>query len=174
MTSKLNNAAKSFTTSEDGTMTAFGLGMIFAMAIVGGIAFDLLKHENTRTHLQAIVDISTLAAANMDNSQDPETVVRDYFEKAGLTPYLETVDAPDNLILSKRVTAVADATVGTAFMRFAGVPELSVSTTGTAEQNAGDVEISMVLDVSGSMLGQKEINLRTAASNFVDTLFPLA
>ncbi|MEO0831517.1 MAG: Tad domain-containing protein, partial [Pseudomonadota bacterium] len=171
MTSKLKRYARNFSQSEDGTMTAFGLMMMFAMIIIGGVAFDLLRHEHVRTHLQNVADSSVLAAANMGNTQDPETVVRDYFKKAKLDRFLTEVDAPPGF-LTKDVKAIAEASVNTSFMSFAGVPELDVKVLGQARQDAGDVEVAMVLDMSGSMLGQRETNLRTAANKFIDTIMP--
>ena len=39
----------------------------------------------------------------------------------------------------------------------------------TAEQRVNNVEIVLVLDVSGSMSGTKITNLKSAAAEFVDT-----
>jgi Flp pilus assembly protein TadG len=76
---------------EDGSMILFGVFMFLMMLMIGGIAYDLLRNENVRSHLQSLSDTAALAGANLNNTQDPEVVVQDYFNKAGLAGYLKDV-----------------------------------------------------------------------------------
>ncbi|MEL6521254.1 MAG: pilus assembly protein TadG-related protein [Pseudomonadota bacterium] len=157
-------------------MIIFSLYMMIAMLMIGGVAFDLMRYENLRTRIQATTDAATLAAANLNNSQDPEFVVNDYFEKAfghnatGST-FLQDIKV-NSTSTSRTVSARADASVRTTFMQWSGVDELEMTTLGTARQDVGEIEIAMVLDVSGSMVGNRETNMRTAAKKFVDTVYP--
>ena len=58
------------------------------------------------------------------------------------------------------------------FMSLAGVNTLPAPAWGAAEESIGDVEISMVLDVSGSMRRYSRLdNLKLAAEDFVDTVY---
>lgn len=160
--------ARRFVREEDGVMTYFSFCMLFMMLLVGGIGVDLMHNEMERTKLQATVDRAVLAAADLDQSLDPEAVVNDYFDKAGLSEYLSSVTVDEGLNF-RTVQAVASTTTKTRFMKFMGVDELPVPAIGSAEERVSNVEISMVLDISGSMnQNNKMANLRDAANTFID------
>lgn len=159
-----------FVKNEEGTMTYFAFMMLFMMLIVGGIGVDLMHNEMERTKLQATVDRAVLAAADLDQTIAPQQVVNDYFDKAGLQDYLSTVTVDEGLNF-RIVEARAQATTSTRFMKFVGVSELPVPAVGTAEERVSNVEISMVLDISGSMgWNNKMDRLHDAAGVFVDTV----
>ncbi|MEZ5912446.1 MAG: pilus assembly protein TadG-related protein [Paracoccaceae bacterium] len=84
-----------FRDDEAGSMLVFGMYMFFLMWAFAGIAVDVMRHETLRTNLQNTVDRASLAAASLRQTLDPETVVLDYFAKAGLSEYVESVD-PDS------------------------------------------------------------------------------
>lgn len=155
-----------FHRAEDGSLSIFALILFVLMAMMGGIAVDMMRHEQRRTALQQTVDRSVLAAASLNQTLDPTAVVNDYFAKAGLSQYLSGVTVTEGINF-RTVQAQAQSDVDTFFMRMMGVPTLSVPAGSTAEQRISNVEISLVLDVSGSMQGTKLTNLKTAARNFV-------
>lgn len=163
-------ALRGFAREEDGSMTYFAFMMLFMMLIVGGIGVDLMHNEMERTKLQATVDRAVLAAADLDQTIEPQQVVNDYFDKAGLQDYLSTVTVDEGLNY-RIVEARAESTTSTRFMKFVGVSELPVPAVGTAEERVSNVEISMVLDISGSMgWNNKMDRLHDAAGVFVDTV----
>jgi len=79
-------------------------------------------------------------------------------------------------LTGRRVSASATATISTYFLRIAGVNTMDVSASSSASEEIPNLEISLVLDVSGSMGwngvdGSPKINsLITAANTFVDTV----
>lgn len=159
-----------FATREDGSMTIFAVYMFMMMLLVCGIGVDLMRNEMERVRLQNTVDRAVLAAADLDQELDPEAVVADYFNKAGMSDYLNSVTVDEGLNY-RVVTANASTTYDTQFMRLMGVPEMVVPALGTAEERIANVEISIVLDISGSMGGNNKIrNMRDAAKVFVDTV----
>ncbi len=164
---------RQFRAEERGTMTIFTLIIFIIMIMVGGIAVDLMKFESERVTLQNTLDRAVLAAADRDQKLSPKEVVLDYFAKAGLSDYIDandiTVDQ-DDLVSYRTVSAKATHDVSTHFMKMTGVDTLSAPASGTAEERIGDLEISMVLDVSGSMGGSKLTDLKTAAKKFVDQI----
>lgn len=155
-----------FGRSEDGSLAIFALVLFVLMAMMGGIAVDMMRHEQTRTALQQTIDRSVLAAASLSQDLDPEDVVADYFAKAGLSENLGDVTVTEGLNF-RIVQAQAEATLSPFFMHMMGVDQFDVPAASSAEQRITNVEISMVLDVSGSMQGAKIENLKTAARNFV-------
>lgn len=86
--SRLRAAAKTaltrFGKDEDGALIIFALFLFFLMVTMGGVAVDYMRYEQRRTALQNTLDRGVLAAAAMNQQLDPESVVRDYFNKAGI------------------------------------------------------------------------------------------
>lgn len=166
----LKSSAAGFARDESGSMTIFAVAMFMMMLLVGGIGVDLMRNEMERTRMQATVDRAVLAAADLDQPLDPEAVVRDYFDKSGMSNYLSSV-AVDEGLNFRTVTAQASSTTPTQFMRLMGVDELPVPAIAQAEERVPKVEISMVLDISGSMRDNNKMqNLRDAAGVFLDSV----
>ena len=167
---KLRSSVAQFKRDERGTVTYFAIYMLMMMLLVGGIAVDLMENEMMRTRVQNTLDRAVLAAADLDQPLEPAAVVQDYFDKAGMSQYLTSVHVDEGLNY-RTVTARADATTRTQFMRLMGVPELQVPAGGAAEERVSNVEISMVLDISGSMGSDSKMdNLHDAAGVFIDTV----
>lgn len=160
-----------FSRDESGVMTIFALYIFVCMIIVVGIGVDVMRHERDRVHLQATLDRAVLAAADLDQPLPPGQVVADYFAKAGLSDALSNVSVQQTLG-SRTVSATATTTFDTNFMHMVGTDTLAVQSAGTAEERINAVEISLVLDVSGSMNWNNRLpNLKNAARDFVDEMF---
>ena len=162
--------ARSFSRKEDGTITIFACFMVFMMMMIGGIGVDMMRHEMERTRIQSVADRAVLAAADLDQTLDPEAVVRDYFAKSGMADFVSTVDVDQGLNY-RTVTVDASTDVNTMFMDYFGQQTLHVPAVSTAEEKINKVEISMVLDISGSMRHNNKMpNLRDAAGVFLDAV----
>ena len=160
-----------FAADEAGGSIMLGLIFFTLMIMMGGMAVDLMRFEHTRTTLQQTTDRAVLAAAAMNQQLDPQAVVEDYFLKAGLADHLKSVDVVENFN-SKSVEITASSVVDPFFMQMLGVNELEAPAASRAEERITDVEISLVLDISGSMdSSNRLINLKPAATEFVDTIF---
>lgn len=160
----------SFKDDENGSLVIFAVFMVLMIVTIGGIGVDLMRSERDRTILQHTLDRAILSAADLDQQQTPQFVVDDYFAAAGLDNYLSKV-VVDQGLNYKTVGAEAQSITTTAFMKLAGVDTLNATAAGVAEERIANVEISMVLDISGSMgSGSKMAQMRTAATSFVDTV----
>ncbi len=166
----LSTRRMAFLYREDGSLIIFALCLFLLMAMMGGIAVDLMRYEATRTTLQNTLDRSTLAAAALTQELDSEEVVQDYFQKAGMSSYLKSVTVL-NGINFKEVTADALAETNPFFMHLINVNEFDAPGHSVAEQRITNVEIVLVLDISGSMNSNSRLyNLKIAAKEFVDTV----
>jgi hypothetical protein len=97
-------------------------------------------------------------------------VVENYFEISGLQNYRLSVDVEEGLNF-RRVEAYAELEVNTLFMHMFGVRVLTSPAEGAAEEVIQNVEVSLVLDISGSMgWGSKMTNMQTAARDFVSEM----
>lgn len=163
-----------FARDESGAVVIFSIFMIICMLMVGGVGIDLMRYERDRAKLQNTLDGAVLAAADLDQTQPAEDVVRDYFNKAGVGGYLTSVTV-DEGIGYRSVSATAESTLDTYFLKLLDIYSLSAPATGQAEERIDGIEISLVLDVSGSMnYNSRLTRLRPAARSFVDTVLDSA
>ncbi len=163
-------AQKGFIRDEDGSIIVFVIVVFSAMFLVGGTAVDLARHENLRSSLQYNLDRAVLAAASLKQTQDPNVVVQDYM--ARITTIEDfSVDVQSTVAINARsVSATATANLDTWFLSMAGINTMPITARSSSEEKIPNLEISLVLDVSGSMRGTKLANLKVAAKQFITTL----
>ncbi len=160
-----------FAGAEDGTLAVFSLFVFLAMVLFGGLAIDMMRYENERIRLQSTADRAVLAATMMrETPGDPtrEEILRAYFAAEGLEDQLGnnfTIDEDDES--GRIITVYPTAMVPSLFMQLVGIDGMGmIAPAQAAETVSGgpDVELVMVLDVSGSMAGSAKIGaMRTAA-----------
>lgn len=162
-----------FRRDDRGVLIIFGLFMFVLMLVAAGIAIDVMRFETTRTKLQNTVDRAALAAADLSQTRVPSDIAADYFAKEGMTPFLGDVIVDEDAVNKswRTVEIKTQAQMPTLFMNMLGVPVLQTPARSKAEERVGDVEISLVLDNSGSMSGTRINELRPAAKKFVDLMF---
>lgn len=173
----MSSFARRFRDDETGSMTFFTMFILVLMLIVAGMAVDFMRFESRRTIMQGAVDRAVLAAADLDQVRDPAEVVRDYVSKSQGGNCLAgdpTVSPAANF---RSVTANCELEMGTYFLRILGINTLTALASATAIEGVGNVEVSLVLDISGSMggnvpsLGKTKIEvLEEAGLAFIDTL----
>ena len=159
-------------------MAVFSMFVFVAMVLFGGLAIDMMRYENERIRMQGTADRAVLAATMLrenENNPTPEQILRAYFAAEGLSEQLGDNFRIDEDDEDGRVVTVAPAaTVPSLFMQLVGVDSMGMVTPArAAETFAGgpDVELVMVLDVSGSMNGQQKIGaMQTAAVNLTNEL----
>lgn len=171
-----------FLAAEDGSLIALALYLFVGMLVITGVAIEIMRHEGRRVLIQGTADRAALAAADLSQSLTPSEVALDYFAKSGLgglniTPVVEQ----GNFAEWREVTIDVTNTYPTFLAQFAGLDEMTVRARTRARESIGNVEISLVLDVSGSMNDKVYVNgslqgtrislLRSAAVKFVDTMF---
>lgn len=154
---------------ESGGFVIFGLFLFVAMLIITGLAVDMMRTETARSKLQNALDRAVLAAADMDQDLDPEEVVRDYMRKAGLETHLIDITVTDTA-MNRIVRAEAEADISMYFAHWIGIESLPAPASSTAAEAVSKLEVSLVLDVSGSMSGAKIAELQSAARSFSDIL----
>ncbi len=161
---------RQFRRDETGALVIFGLVLFFLMVMMGGLAIDLMRYEYTRTNLQNTLDRSTLAAAALNQKLTPKDVVADYMDKAGLSDQLASVTVTE-VLNSRMVHSIGRADTHPVFLHLLGIDKLDAMGGSRAEQAITNVEIALVLDISGSMQRNNKIgNLKAAAADFVDTI----
>ena len=144
---------RKFGREEDGSVIAMTLLLLIIMLVLGGMAVDFMRFESRRSLLQSVSDRSVLAAAKLglDPSLDPEGVVVDYFEKAGFGGAIQGSPTVTNVGGSRSVSVEANLDLDTYYLRYIGIDSMAAPASATAVEGSGSVEISLVLDISGSM-----------------------
>ncbi|MGR3396626.1 pilus assembly protein TadG-related protein [Pseudooceanicola nanhaiensis] len=159
-----------FWRDERGVMVPVVIFFLLIMLTVCGVGVDIMRQEMVRAKVQTTLDRAILAAADLDQQLTAEEVVKDYFDKSGILDYLTEVTV-DQGASHRIVTARAQTQMKTQFLGSIGFPSFEIYAYGRAEESLGDAEISMVLDISGSMGSNQKIQrLRSAAKEFVDTV----
>lgn len=168
---------RGFQRDETGSITIYSLFLMTSIMAVGGLAVDLFHYETERAKLQSTLDRAILAATSSSQTLDPTAVVLDYFDKANLSDYISADDVTVTESGSfRRVSAVARQNINTTFLQLAGVDGLTAVAASAAEESVSLTEISLVLDVSGSMRSysssgtRKIAELRDAATQFVNIM----
>lgn len=162
-----------FRRDEDGSIILFSLFLFLLMVLIGGMAVDLMRFETRRVHVQNTLDSAILAAADLDQSLDPEQVIRDYFQKAGYDPSMVDIVNDSTFLggqelVGRSLTASTRINVPTIFMHMLDVPLLSAPVASAARENIQNVEISLVLDISGSMRWGPVENVLTSPNRITE------
>ena len=170
-----------FRRGEEGGILLLSLMIFVVMTVAGGLAVDLANHERTRTYHQTHLDNAVLAAASLSQDIEPRDVVMSYVTSAGLDASKVKVETSTEeiggILVGRTVRATLTGGVNTYFFRFFDVNNLGMSIESQATERVEDIEISLVLDVSGSMAwdtsngnGKKIDILKQAAGDFVDAV----
>lgn len=142
------------------------------LALAGG-ATDLARLEMHRVQLQDGIDRAVLAAAALNQTVSVEDTVSDYLKTVDFLADVD-LDYDYNISLNYReVKVTASYDMPTGFLPLVGISTLPIRVAATAREQRSNLEISMILDMSGSMregTPSRMSLLRPAAKEFVDTL----
>jgi Flp pilus assembly protein TadG len=164
--------------SRGSVLPLFGL-MVLPLAFAVGLAIDSARGYRTDQQVAAALDAAALATAKalrLDSLTDGELeqVADTYFRANFLNDHnTDTTVAPLALSIDREINVVSlTATVDlpTSFGRLMSVQSFRIVKSAQATYDAKDVELAMMLDVSGSMAGSKLSDLKSAAQDLVDML----
>lgn len=136
---------------------------------------DVLRMTATQERLQIMLDSATLASASLTQSGSVADVVDEYMEANQPTGAVwdtlsYTTTIVDESLSSREVKINASVKLKTPFLSLIGLSEQTVTAESTALQSQTDIEISMVMDISSSMKGDKLKNLRSSSKSFIDLM----
>lgn len=161
-----------FLRSERGGLLPFTLIILGTVILMGALAVNTVRVEHQRSISQSVLDICTLNAAAQRQTLEPRTVFDDCLAKHGFDGTITSFNATPGR--TKSVTATADMTVESFFLRDPVIYDLSVGS--VAQEQLSHLEIALALDVSGSMNLASPVSphpltdLKTAAKLFVDRI----
>ncbi len=170
---------KEFAGDRSGSFAIMMAMVLAVLTLSAGYAVNLAQLYNVRSSLRQALDASVTSTARdittgKINADDARSWV-ELFLKANGDPTFMGGDrlVLDSLVVDKinsTVEATAHVDVDLYFPLFGLSNQRRVTGDSAAVYSDKKIEVSMMLDVTGSMDGQKIKDLRTAASNAVDTL----
>jgi Flp pilus assembly protein TadG len=143
-----------------------------AVGLVGcvGIAVDTSVAYNVRAKMSAAVDAAALAGARAWASPNRDADIQNFFSANFKSGYMGSVVEPVDIAVNSQdrtVTVTAHATIPTFFMSVLGTDSIDIEASAQATLSSRDVEVALVLDVTGSMEDDMD-DLRAAANELVD------
>ncbi len=147
--------------------------VVLPMLVLAGGATDIARLESRRVQLQDGVDRAVLAAASLTQTVSVEATVMDYLKTLDFLDEVELDYDYDVSLNAREVTVTASYDMPTGFLHLINIQTLPVRVSATAHEQRSNLEISLILDLSGSMRFDNPTRLsmlRPAAKEFVDTL----
>jgi Flp pilus assembly protein TadG len=166
---------------ERGSIVILSAFLLPLMFFVVGLGVDYSNALRVRTTVATALDAALLAAARdmsigTITEADVEDQVNTYFDANIFGSNLTNVTI-------ERITTTVDTDAGTisggvaadvttAFSGILQANEITVNTDAQATYNLLNIELALILDVTGSMSGQKLNDMKAAAKDLVDLLVP--
>ena len=181
LVSDLYNKAASFKKNENGSILPMTAILITTLGLVAGAAVDYSRYAKAKTLMDTALDAAILdAGARLGQGQRVDDKFEEDFNaffnvniagRGGFTDNFEITNFSADEATG-RVSASASATVDTTLMRIGGLETMDVSSTSGGVFERTDTEVTIMLDVTGSMEGSKIRALRSAATEAVNILLP--
>jgi Flp pilus assembly protein TadG len=163
--------ARAFWRGRDGNVAMMWALMGSVLVGLLGITVDFTRAQMLRAQMQNAVDGAALAAArDVMTEAQREEAVQAYFDaemgELGANATLTISDIPG----TNEVNVSARMPMPLSIARIVRDEDWILHVDSDAERSGVNVEVALVLDVTGSMSGQRIIDLRAAATDLVDTV----
>lgn len=163
--------------------TSGNVAIIFAVvstAIISilGLGIDFQRSVSAEQNIQSALDATSLAAVRaMQDANNTEADIRAYAENvfsANILGANSSLTCPKPTIqidlVSGKVTADAACSLPTTLAGIFSIRDVKIGRSSVANMSMSKLDLAMMLDVSGSMSGQKIKDLKDAANDAIDTL----
>ena len=182
--SKIVSDYKRLKTNESGNIAFMTAVAMIPMVLMMGATVDFQKSSNTQTSLQSALDSAALFAASLSDTTSTALTTKakpffdaNYKADGGTgTPTFAIINSGDS------VTATSSVNSSNAFMKIAGIPTTVVGAKSIVKKSGLNLEVSMVLDNTGSMNSNYTdssgithvaiTDLIDSSKKFIDTVMP--
>jgi Flp pilus assembly protein TadG len=161
-----------FQRSQNGNITVLMTLSMIATTLLCGSAIDYGRLVMARTELAAAVDSAALQAGT---STIADTARLDAMARAMVERNFSQ-DIHGEIVdfaltrTANEIDLTVTARFETSFMQLAGIDTIDLPVTAEVIRSGNNLEVSLVLDTTGSMRGSKLRSLKTAATEFVNTV----
>ena len=158
--------------------TSGAIAIMFALMVpilvgVAGISLDYSQAYLVKQRLAQALDAAALAAAaSSTETAVIQQKVQDFFNANYPPEKLGVTFTPVVQIVGDEVIVTGTAQFNTLFLRVFGIDSIDVDATTTVVREVQGIEVTLVMDNTGSMNTNNNISaLRDAASNFVYIMY---
>ena len=164
-----------FAGADEGNVASmFALCFVALFAFLGG-AIDFVQAHRMRTALNSGVDAGVLAAARAKQigATDAEALTA---AESFINPVKKRLSLTDPVTFTigdggTSVAGAADFSMSTSFLRVVGINGIPIRVNSAATfGNRSNVELAMMLDVTGSMEGTKITDLKAAVEDLIEVV----
>lgn len=145
-----------------------------APVVVGsaGMALDYAQSYLIQQRLSQAIDAAALAGASSStDAAKIEASIKEFFDVNYPEEKLGFTFEPEVTVVGDQVKVTGKAYHETTFLRLIGIDKIDVEANTTVNREVRGIEVALVLDVTGSMQGQKIKDLEAATKKFLDTIF---
>ncbi|MDJ0615080.1 MAG: pilus assembly protein [Rhizobiaceae bacterium] len=185
--SSFSKKINEFRHDTSGSVFTIAALMLFAIIVSSGIAIDYTRMVGKKSKMDSALDAAVLAAGvEMTKGVTDQGQIRQVFENFFYANVQNSGDIGSinnsNIQVSSfsadpqtgRVSAEVTSSINATLMQVAGYSTLDITSSASSVFDQKDVEVTMMLDVTGSMRGQRIADLKVAARDAVDILLPSA
>ncbi|MEO6012103.1 MAG: pilus assembly protein TadG-related protein [Devosia sp.] len=156
-----------FRKDEGGAFAVIFAVLALALIATSGAVVDFTRMQQARTRAQTALDAAALALQSQINTQTTaqlkakaQLLLTERLNDTSVTAVVDT--ATVDLTLGK-LRFVAHLVVPTAFVQLVGVKQFTTNLQSEVTQSSDNLEISLSLDITGSMAGSKIDSLKSAS-----------
>jgi Flp pilus assembly protein TadG len=157
-----------------GSLATFIAASIVPLVAFGGLAVDTGRGYLMKSRLSYALDAAGLAAGRvMYDETLRDEMAQKFFAANFPDNYMNASVSGPTVIYDDTANTIqldAVATMGTSLMSVLGLANMNVAGSSTVKLSSVNIEVAVVLDVTGSMSGQKIEDLKTAAKDLVDII----
>ncbi len=162
---------RTFTGDRRGSVSLYVATAIVPLIAIVGVSIDAARGYLVKSRLSSAVDAAALAGGRIYGSAFRDADIQKYFDSNFPAGYMNAAIDPLAIAtndVSRTLVVSTQATIPTTFMRLLGFTTMSASAQAEATLESKSVEVSLVLDITGSMAGQRITDLRSAANELID------
>ncbi len=167
-------AIRRFFADDRGNVAIICAVAFLPILVIAGGATDIARHEAYRVQLQDGVDRAVLAAASLTQTRPIEETARDYLSTLSFSDDIELTFTHSQTPTLREVRLVAAYEMETAFLPLIGINSITVGASAKAVERRKNIEISLILDISGSMreggTPNRLARMKPAANGFIDAI----
>ena len=147
--------------------------LAIVLVAVSGAVVDFTYTQTARSRAQNALDAAALALQadiNQANAAatiktEAQQILTERLADSSITAQINTVTIDTT---QGKLNLQAQITVPTAFVQLVGIKTITAQLTSEATQGSKDIEVSVALDTTGSMAGQKISELISATNTLID------
>jgi len=166
---------RSFPKARSGNIAIIMAFVLLPLIVLAGGTVDLIRISNASLQLNRAVESAALAAASLSNNGDLNSTLNDYIlknvpEGSDWSSLNIEPNVIENTDTSRVIEVTASVTIKTPFLTLIGQQYSNIQAFAAAAQEAKFTEVSLVIDISSSMRGNRLVQLREASHDFLDLM----